>query len=185
MARVLWLLLGLGLAAGDAAAQLAVEVRGGAVIGNHLPAAAGMDAIPGPAFGAGLEWRAHPLASVYAAFSRAQFGCEDGFCSGRNVRFSTSGVGAGVRLHPGRLPWLRLGATLYGTEADADGAADRTDAALGFEAGTGLSVPLGRRFRLLPGVYLRSQPGDSRTTLVGVDLGLLAAVGGRDFSGTR
>ena len=169
--------LALGLGAGPAAAQLSVEIRGGGAIGNHLPAAAGLEPIPGPAFSVGLEYRAHPLASLYAAYSRAAFGCEQGFCTGREVTFSTSGPGAGVRLHAPRFPWVRLGAVRYGTGVDTDGISESVDPAIGFEAGAGASIPLAGRLRLLPGLYLRSQPGDTRTTLLGADLGLSASLG--------
>ena len=170
-------LVGLGLGAGPTAAQLSVEVRGGGAIGNHLPAASGLEPIPGPAFSVGLEYRVHPLASAYAAFSRAAFGCEQGFCTGREVTFTTSGPGAGIRVHAPRFPWVRLGAVRYGTGVDADGTSESVDPSVGYEAGVGVSVPLTGRLRLLPGLYLRSQAGDMRTTLLGADIGLAAALG--------
>lgn len=168
----------LTLTAAPLRAQLAVELRGGAPVGNHAPAAAGLQLVPGAAFGAALEYRLARAISVYAAATQASFGCEEGLCTGQTVTFTTRGAGAGVRLHPAGLPWLRAGAIYYGTTAaTADGRDDAGDPALGYEAGAGVTLPLGQRVRLLPGAFLHTQPGERRTTLVGAEVGVQLVLG--------
>lgn len=155
-----------------AQAQLSAGIRAGAAVGNHVPAAAGLQAQPGLALAGSLEYLAVPLASVYVTVFRAAFGCDDGFCTDRNVTVATRGFGAGVRLHRERLPWVRAGILLYDARVDADDRSGSVDAKLGFEVGAGWDVPLGDGLSFLPGLFFRSQSGDERTTVLGADLGI-------------
>lgn len=170
-----WVVSGLiaGLAtAAPAGAQLALEIRGGASVGNHAPAAAGLEKIPGPALSALVEYTTGQWGGVYAGFARASFGCEDGFCAGDEVAVTTQGFGAGVRLTLPLRSWLRLGGLFHNTRVDTAEGEDRTDPAPGYELGGGFAIPLTARFHLAPGVFYRTQFGDQRTTLLGADLGL-------------
>jgi hypothetical protein len=162
----------LAAAVTPAEAQLSAELRAGAAIGNHVPAAAGLQAKPGLALAGSVEYMAVPLASVYASYVRAAFGCDDGFCTDRDVTVVTRGVGAGVRLHRERLPWLRAGVLIYDAKVDADDRSGSVDAKLGFEVGAGWSVELRDGVSLLPGLFFRSQSSDQRTTVLGADLGV-------------
>lgn len=163
-------LLALALAA-PAHAQIAIEARAGGAVGNHAPALAGLETDPGLSLSAALEYRPLSFASLYATFSRASFGCGEGLCAGREVSMATQGFGGGVRLHPARLPWVRVGALLYGTDTHADGETGSVSPSLGYEVGGGFTLPFSDHFRMLPGLYLRSQSGEERSTLLGADVG--------------
>lgn len=154
--------------------QVAVEVRVGGAVGNHAPAAAGLEMHPGLSLAGSLEYTPRPYGSVYATFSRASFGCEEGFCDGAPATITTQGFGAGVRAHPwpAPLPWFRAGALFYGSTVSTSSGEESTGFAPGVELGAGTTIPFAGRFGLLPGIYLRSQPGAERTTLVGAEVGL-------------
>jgi hypothetical protein len=174
-ARVLAaVLVGLAVAA-PASAQVAVEARAGASVGNHLPAYSGLGTRPGPSLSALVEAGLSRRASLYVTFVRAGFPCTKGLCAGREVDVTTQGFGGGVALRPGRLPWLRAGVLRYSATVRSDGRDDAVDPSLGFEVAGGVSVPVAARVRLLPGLYFRSQAGDERTTVVGLDVGLRVA----------
>lgn len=166
----------MGLAAGTAAApagaQVALEARAGAAVGNHAPAAAGLEKIPGPAFTALVDYTVGPWGGLYASFARASFGCEDGFCAGDDVTITTQGFGAGVRLHLPLASWLRLGGLFHETRVDTESEDERTGPAAGYEIGAGFAVSVIPRIQFLPGVFYRSQLGDDRTTVIGADLGV-------------
>jgi hypothetical protein len=173
----LFVLLAIGASALPAGAQLALEVRGGGVVGNHAPAAAGLETVVGPAWAVALEQRVLPLASLYFGYSRSSFGCEQGFCTGREVTFTSQGLAAGARLHPRGLPWLRAGALYHGVDTRAEGASESRDAGPGFELATGFVIPLPGSASLLPGLAYRrhSSRGDDSsrpTSLLGAELAL-------------
>lgn len=160
-----------------AAAQFAIEVRGGAAVGNHVPAAAGLEAIPGPSYAVQAEYQGWPIASIYASVSRSSFGCEEGFCTDNTATVTTMGYGAGVRIHSARLPWVRAGAILYDASVDAENGSKAVNAAPGYEMAAGFTIPLGPAVRILPGAFFRSQPGDERTTVIGAEIGLQVSFG--------
>jgi hypothetical protein len=155
-------------------AQVAVEARAGASSGNHVPAYSGLGLHPGASLSALLEARVLPRASLYATFVRAGFDCTDGLCAGREIGVVTRGFGAGVTVRAGRLPWARAGLLRYSATVRGEGEAQEVDPALGFELAGGVGLPIGPRLRVLPGLYFRSQSGDQRTTVVGLDVGLQA-----------
>lgn len=166
-------LLAIGLApAAPAAAQVSVEGRVGGAVGNHVPAAAGLETLPGLSLTGLVEYAPVSSASIYAGYSRASFGCEEGFCTDDEVTITTQGFGAGVRVHHGRLPWLRAGALFYDSAISTSGGDHQNDAILGFEVGAGYDIPVYPRLAIVPGIYFRSQPGDDRTTVVGADVGV-------------
>jgi hypothetical protein len=165
-----------------AAAQLSVEIRGGGAIGNHAPAAAGLETVAGLALSAAVEMSPVRFASLYAGYTRASFGCEEGFCTGRDVTFTSSGFGAGARLHLPRLPWVRAGVLYHALDTRADGGEHTADPGLGYELGAGATVPLSPRIRLLPGLVYRRHGtttdgvGDTDTTsLLSAEVGLQIA----------
>lgn len=165
------------LLATPAAAQFAIEARGGAAVGNHVPAAAGLESIPGPSYAVQAEYQGWRNASIYVAVSRSSFGCEEGFCTDNTATVTTMGYGAGVRIHPARLPWVRAGAIMYDASVDAENGSEAVDASPGYEMGAGFTIPLGEAVRILPGAFIRSQPGDERTTVVGAEIGLQVSFG--------
>jgi hypothetical protein len=172
--RISGILLGAALlaAASPAHGQVAVELRGGGAIGNHVPAAAGLGTQPGPSISGALEYGVRPDLSVYGTYTRASFGCEDGFCAGRDVTMTSSGVGAGVRFHPGKLPWVRAGLLLAGTNVDTSTGSSSVDPSLGFELGGGISVPAADRVEIVSGLAMRSGAGDERTTVLNFEVGV-------------
>src|SRR5680860_806441 len=169
--------IAIALAINPAAAQFSVELRGGATIGNHLPAAAGLETIPGPSLAAAAEYMASSFVSAYAAFSRSSFGCEGGFCTADKATVTTTGYGAGIRVHAARFPWVRAGGIMYDASVEMDGETGTVDSAFGYELATGFTVPVTRALRILPGLFFRTQPGDERTTLVGAEIGLQVSFG--------
>lgn len=157
---------------------LAVEVRGGAAAGNYAAAASDFELLPRPSFGAALSYAATDRVAVYAGYSRNSFGCETGFCAGRDVSFTSQGVEAGVRLSLPVVagPWVSAGIVSHSLEADSDGPAAGADDAsgVGFSAGGGVELRLGRRLSVTPGVrYVRygAADDDGVAMLVG-DVGL-------------
>ena len=119
--------------------------------------------------------RALPVASLYGTFVRAAFACTEGLCAGREVSVVTQGFGAGVMVRPGRLPWVRAALLRYAATVRSEGVASEVEPAFGFELAGGVVLPLTRRMGVLPGLYFRSQAGDHRTTVVGLDVGVRAA----------
>lgn len=176
MGKVLPLVLALLLAiAGPAWGQLSLELRGGGAIGNHEEAAAGLETVPGPVLGIGLEYGLLPMISAYAGYTRASFGCEEGFCAGADVTFTSSGGSAGIRLDPPLLPWVRAGLIYHTLSTDATGFDDTSDPVTGYEAAVGFTMPLAPRVQALPAVVYRRHPigdGSDDTTLVSAELGV-------------
>jgi len=164
------LLLG---SAGSLSAQLSVELRGGAAIGNHAPAAAGLETIPGPSASASLDIHVRSGVHAYAGYTYASFGCEDGFCTGQTVTLTSSGFGGGVRFQPGRLVWVRLGLLYHGTEVESEAGVSEVDPSLGYDLGAGLAIPLYSGVELVGGVAYRSHTeSESRTSVVVGEVGL-------------
>lgn len=169
--------------ASPAAAQggLAVEVRGGAGVGNYAEAASEFTVAPRPSFGATVSYAVLPAVEVYAGYSRTSFGCDGGFCSLREVTFTSSGVEAGVRagLPLPASPWVRAGIVSHTLEFssspdEGEGVEGRSASGTGFEVGGGVEVRLGRRLAVTPGVrYVRygAANDDGVAMLVG-DVGL-------------
>lgn len=174
------------LLAGPARAQvpglrmdgLRVEVRAGASAGNYAGAASEFEVLPRAAWGASVAYEAIDRLAVYVGYSRAGFGCRTGFCTGREVEFTSQGLDAGVRFAlpvvPAAGPWVSAGIVHRTLRTDAEGATDADDASgWGFSAGAGVEVPLGRRLSVTPGVrYVRHGAGDDDAAMVVADVGL-------------
>lgn len=166
------------LAASPAAAQrgIAVEVRGGAGVGNYAGAGAEFELAPQPSFGVAVSYALRPAVQVYAGYSRTEFGCEGGFCAGRGMTFTSSGVDAGVRmgLSVPASPWLRVGVvghTLDFASESGEPRSGESSSGVGFEAGAGVEARLGSRLSLTPGVrYVRY--GEETVAMVVGDVGM-------------
>ncbi|MFW6331325.1 MAG: hypothetical protein ACOC3J_06335, partial [Gemmatimonadota bacterium] len=118
----------------------------------------------------------------YAGFTRASFGCEEGFCADRDVSLTSQGLVLGARWLPGTI-WARAGLALQALDVDARGADDRFDPGLGFELAGGVELDLGRSWRLRPGVtYLRhaasTDLGDGHVGLYALEVGVAVAIRG-------
>lgn len=172
------------LAAAPASAQLSLELRGGAGAGSYGATSAGFQVVPQPAGSAALSWAFRPGVAAYAGYSLARFGCErEGFCSGVEPVFTSQGLDAGVRLELPAGIWARGGLVLHSLSGDSPAGEESTDAALGFGAGAGIGVRLGRRLTLTPGLgytrYGASGPsGDHPVAVVTADLGLRISLTG-------
>jgi hypothetical protein len=147
------------LLARPTAAQLSVEVRGGAGAGAYEATRAGFQNVPQAAFAANVAYAPSRALAVYAGYSRAAFGCEEGFCQELDPTFTTSGVSGGLRFQLAGF-WGRLGVARHqlAISSPRSGAPydDRSDAALGAELGLGYGWRLGPRLSLTPGIgYLR------------------------------
>lgn len=173
----------LGIAAASPAAgqrRMAVEVRGGAGVGNHAPAASDLGFAPGPSCGATVSYPAAPRVQVYAGYSRTGFGCEDGFCAGRGMTFTSRGVDAGVRvsLPAAASPWVRAGLVRHALHAspaldDVDPRSGKVASGVGIELGGGAELRLGRTLAVTPGVrYVRYGGGDDGVAVLVGDVGL-------------
>ncbi|HEU0299294.1 MAG TPA: hypothetical protein VFR37_07570 [Longimicrobium sp.] len=95
-----------------------------------------------------LGWQALPLVGLYAAYEWTRLDWSDAGGSATDQGFA-----AGVRIAlPAPFipidPWIRAGLVAHGLEAETLG----EDAKRGWEAGAGLSFPIGRRVALTPGV---------------------------------
>ncbi len=160
-------------AAAPAGAQVSLELRGGAAIGNHAPALAGLEVLPGPSYSAQIDLSLPGPASIYAAYTYGSFDCEEGFCEGQTVRITSSGFGAGVRIGFIGPLWARAGFLYHGTTVDAESGVFPVDPAPGYDLGAGIEIPAIAGFQLIAGAGYRSHPGDdSRTTVLTGEVGL-------------
>ena len=182
------LLLGFALAR-PAAAQtplpLSFEVRGGV----GLPTGDFNDgAGTGWILGGTVRYRAQAVIDVYGGFDFASFPPDEEE-PGVDIAFRDYGVRAGVRYElmavaPAITPWLEAGLLVNRTSVKASddevSATVDADWALGFESGAGLSISIGPRAALTPGVRFRSHKADfgdeigsSTASYIVVDLGVL------------
>lgn len=162
---------------------LGVELRAGGAVGSFEPTGAGLEMVPGPAWGISVSWGPNETIAAYAAWSSITFGCDAGFCSGFDVSFTSSGLSLGARAQaplPGT-PWLRAGVLLHDFEQRWDGGpapgSTTTGADPGLEAAAGLTWPVGARLSLVPGLHVGVLPtvaedGETdRATFMGLELG--------------
>lgn len=160
------------------AQQLKAELKAGAAVGNYTDTHAGLDVLPQPTYGALLElWPTETLAA-YVGFTRASFGCREGFCTDRDVSLTSQGLVAGGRWAPDLPlgPWVRGGVALQGLDIQATGADERVNPGLGFELGGGIDFPVGGTFRIRPGLtWLRHQAsttlGNGHVALLALEIG--------------
>ncbi|HUE95258.1 MAG TPA: hypothetical protein VMN39_01275 [Longimicrobiaceae bacterium] len=160
-------------APGAGRAQVGIEVRGGGAIGNHAPAAAGLETIPGPSVTASLFLAPAHWIALYGSYSRSSFGCEEGFCTDRDVLITTGSVIGGARLYLSPGIWLQGGIVNLTTVVSANDAEDRASPELGLEGGFGFRVRLAGPVALVPAFLYRAgiEPA-GRTTVVAGELGL-------------
>ena len=158
---------------------LRVEMLGGMTIGSHTESAAGLDMAPSASFGIGASmgvWR--PDFAVFAAFQRAAFGCEEGYCVNAGHTVAGNHGAVGVEWAPSRA-WMRAGLLLGVVKAGDVGSNFGIGVlgAGGFTAGTG-------KLRFKPGVSYRwmqaateAEP-DAKAIALGLEIGLDYLLGG-------
>lgn len=153
-------------------AQVSVEARLGGAMGNHQPAAAGLQTHPGLALAASIEYAATSAVSAYAGYTHASFECRDGFCADDGVTFTSHGISTGVMVET--LAGIRVRGGIVRNRVDAPNSEAR--AGIGFEGGVGYALDMGRGVEVRPQVAMRRHGGttggvDGTTTV------LTAAVG--------
>ena len=162
------------------AQRVDVELAGGASVGSYTGTDAGLDVLPGPSFGVRADVNVRESLAGYIGFTRSSFGCEEAFCTNRDVTLTSQGLVLGARWSPG-LVWARAGMAFQGLDIQAQGGGGESDPALGFELAGGLDFGLGARLRLRPGVrYLRhaadTGEGSGTVAVIAVELGLALPV---------
>lgn len=177
MARLVLVFAVLVATAAPAAAQrFAVELRAGGAVGNYSETQAGLDLVPGLSFAATAELRLTDLVSAYAGINRSGFGCDEGFCTGRDVSLASQGATAGVRLTRG-LFWGRAGLAVQMLRQSSDVQTETSDPGVGWDLAAGVEIPAGRGFLIRPGLtYVRHQVPiddvDAHAALLALEVGV-------------
>jgi hypothetical protein len=135
--------------------RLSLEVRAGGAIGE-VRAARSTARPPGAAWGASAAIRVTPHVEATFGFGSSSFGCTDGFCEGRNVRFKGAGAEGGVRVSA-RRAWIAGGIARHALQArwstlHAGTGAERAEPAVGWYAGGGAAFELREGVLLAPGL---------------------------------
>lgn len=158
---------------------LRVELLGGMTIGSHTASGAALDVAPAISLGVGASmsvWRSD--FAVFAAYHRATFGCEEGYCLNRGYTVTGNHGAVGVEWAP-RRAWMRAG-LLFGvvTSGGTGG-----NFGIGVLGGGGFTVAAGK-LRLKPGVSYRwmqaatdAEP-DAKALALGLEVGLDYLLGG-------
>jgi hypothetical protein len=169
-------------AAGAAGQGIQAELRGGAAIGNYSESGAGLETIAGLALAGQVEVPVAEDLSAYAAFTRATFGCEEGFCTDRDVTLTSQGLAAGVRWSP-RWVWARAGLAYQwlSLETAGEGTTD-ADPGFGFDLGAGAAFQLSGQVELRPGVTYRrhaasTEDGDGTVAVLAAEMGVAVRLG--------
>lgn len=167
------------LATAPAAGQLWLEGRAGAAVGNHRPAAAGLQTHPGLALSASAEYAFAPRLAAYAGYTRASFECRDGFCSGDPVTVTSHGLSAGLVVTP--FGEIRVRGGLIRNAVDIGGA--DAEPGFGFELGAGRAIDLPGRLELRPEIVLRRHGGttggiEDATAVLTASVGIAVRIGG-------
>ncbi len=163
---------------GAAEAQLAVEVRGGAAMGNYGPAAAGVDRLPGPSVSAYADYTVLPWLAAYANYTYGTFRCQNGFCYGDRVTVASSGFGAGARVSAFGPFWTRAGFLYHGSRVRTRTGSYPVEFAPGYEITSGVSYPVGPRFDVVTSVGYRSHFNTTdRTSVLTAEAGLRFRLG--------
>lgn len=184
----------LPLAAQDRAA---IELRGGAAL--PMEDLGGSDLDPGGGFGLTAALRFMPHVLAYAGWDWFRLTTDEPF-AGMDLDVENTGYAFGLKFQHPLLSdvegWLRAGAIYNHVElenGDGDRVAD-SGHELGWEAGTGASIPIGRRFALTPGVRYRTFSGevdagtgpiDVNVSYVALEVGIAYQFGARVFSALR
>jgi hypothetical protein len=152
-------------------AQLPVPLVLGGHLGAALPAgdigesSSGFSAGTGPSFGGFVRVEPFPVFGVFAVYEQAHFSCDDCDILGLDDTLVLKAVGGGVRLvmpigFARFSPWLE-GALIRQTIGfSGDGVDFTSEAALGFTAGAGVTLPLVPRVELSPRIRYLSAPAE-------------------------
>ena len=140
-----------------------LEFRGNAAV--PTTELAGEDLGTGVGFEGNVGYRFYEHMSLYAGWDWTRFGAEHSF-AGPDMDFEETGYVFGLRWeHPlqgemgqGLAGWIRAGGTYKHIEMEDDEGEILSDSGhgLGWEVGTGLSIPLGASWRLTPGVRYKA-----------------------------
>jgi hypothetical protein len=154
-------------------AQLSGELRLGSSLGAYEATGAGMERTPGFSgqLAATYMWRGG--LGLQLGVGTSGFSCEGGFCVGHPVGFRSTGAEAGVRFEPAWrvAPWVTAGLAYHRLEATWGGWGDGSaSASPGVALGGGLSLAMGQRLRLAPGLRYVRYTADMEGTQGLVDL---------------
>ncbi len=179
------------LAPGSVAAQpgwlgrIEVEVRGGMSVGTHSESAAKLELAPKPSFDLVVRGEIIPTLSVFGGYYQTTFGCEEGFCTGREITIVGNHGALGAVWVPdvpqmAMGPWVRAGFLVGSTRVGTEG--DSPDIGVGLDLGAGLQRDFGR-LSFFPGVsyrYLTANTPSSSAYAVALSghLGVAIALGG-------
>ena len=170
--------LGVALIHGPAAGQTHAELRTGLTVGNHTATAAGLDLVPKLSFEALVLRQLSPRFSAYGGFARTAFGCEEGFCTDRDLTVTGNhGVLGGEARERGA--WLRLGLLFGSMKVGSEGEAD--DPGPGIHAGAGYTFDSGR-LSFTPGLSYRwmsasTAIGSAHAVALSAEVGVRIRVG--------
>ena len=136
------------------------------------------DLSPGFGFEANLTYRFMPHLSAYAGWGWQRFG-SDGSFAGAEMDFEETGYRFGLQfMHPlGSTPvdyFVRAGGIYNHIElenSDGDITAD-SGHGLGWQAGAGIAVPFGAKWRFMPGLRYQSLSQDIEVGTVTTDVDL-------------
>jgi len=134
-----------------------VEARGGLTVGSHTASWAALDIAPAVSFDLVVRRQMWPSFALFAGYYRTAFGCEEGYCTGRDITVTGNHGAFGAEWGSGGA-WLRLGALFGTTSAGTDG--DDPEMGAGILGAAGLTVGSGR-VRFLPGVSYRWMSANS------------------------
>jgi len=152
----------LGLAPGEAQAQLGFAVEGRAGVTMPQGDLSDVGAETGLGYGAELQVNFHPRATVYAGVHRHQFGCEDGCSLGGDP--TSTGLSAGLKYivhNPGDVVVWGRGGVVYNALDFGNSSNDRE---IGFEVGFGADMPIAERIYLVPHLgYISHAAGNNFT----------------------
>ena len=167
------------LTPGWAAAQIQAEVRGGLTVGSHSASAAALDIAPSMSFDVVVKSQMMPSIAVFGGFFRTAFGCEEGYCTDRDIMVVGNHGALGAEWSRGA-PWIRAGLLFGTTQAGTEG--EPSKPGIGMHAAAGLAIG-GGRFRFLPGVSYRwlsasTASASDHAVALALDLGFGIRMGG-------
>ena len=133
---------------------------------------------PGFGFEANLTYRFMPHLSAYAGWGWQRFG-SDGSFAGAEMDFEETGYRFGLQfMHPlGSTPvdyFVRAGGIYNHIELENSGGDITADSGhgLGWQAGAGIAVPIGAKWRFMPGLRYQSLSRDIEVGTVTTDVDL-------------
>ena len=133
---------------------------------------------PGLGFEANLTYRFMPHLSAYAGWGWQRFG-SDGSFAGAEMDFEETGYRFGLQfMHPlGSTPidyFVRAGGIYNHIELENSGGDITADSGhgLGWQAGAGIAVPIGAKWRFMPGLRYQSLSRDIEVGTVTTDVDL-------------